>query len=123
MTDSALSFFLPRLDGSAFAGLQLLFALVFLAAAIAIPVLLRRAAQPAQWEQRLAAIEGADATTPTYHTVEELSQAVATAAERWADMLPGLLLVFGLLGTFIVILPLIYGHLSKRHWPARTALG
>ncbi|KAF1038916.1 MAG: hypothetical protein GAK35_03751 [Herbaspirillum frisingense] len=22
-----------------------------------------------------------------------------------------------------VILPLIYGHLSKRHWPARTALG
>ncbi|KAF1051653.1 MAG: hypothetical protein GAK41_01267 [Burkholderia gladioli] len=23
----------------------------------------------------------------------------------------------------VVILPLIYGHLSKRHWPARTALG
>ncbi|WP_291785339.1 hypothetical protein [Luteibacter sp.] len=22
-----------------------------------------------------------------------------------------------------MILPLIYGHLSKRHWPARTALG
>ncbi|KAF1021016.1 MAG: hypothetical protein GAK30_02172 [Paracidovorax wautersii] len=22
-----------------------------------------------------------------------------------------------------LILPLIYGHLSKRHWPARTALG
>ncbi|KAF1021574.1 MAG: hypothetical protein GAK30_01793 [Paracidovorax wautersii] len=25
--------------------------------------------------------------------------------------------------TAVVILPLIYGHLSKRHWPARTALG
>ncbi|KAF1054784.1 MAG: Tartrate dehydrogenase/decarboxylase [Burkholderia gladioli] len=33
--------------------------------------------------------------------------------------------VFTRTGTERVILPLIYGygHLSKRHWPARTALG
>ncbi|KAF1046875.1 tripartite tricarboxylate transporter substrate-binding protein [Xylophilus sp.] len=36
-----------------------------------------------------------------------------------ADFAP----VFLIADTPFVILPLIYGHLSKRHWPARTALG
>ncbi|KAF1003244.1 MAG: hypothetical protein GAK28_04852 [Luteibacter sp.] len=32
-------------------------------------------------------------------------------------------LLFLLFALGFMILPLIYGHLSKRHWPARTALG
>jgi hypothetical protein len=101
MDRSVLSFFLPRLDGSAFASLQVIFALVFVAAIVAIPLLLRRTARASQWERRLAEIEGADNQASIHDTPDELSQAVATAPERWADMLPSLLLVFGLLGTFI----------------------
>ncbi|KAF1034515.1 MAG: Riboflavin transport system permease protein RibX [Herbaspirillum frisingense] len=34
-----------------------------------------------------------------------------------------LALIGAVVGEFLLILPLIDGHLSKRHWPARTALG
>ncbi|MCA1324212.1 hypothetical protein [Herbaspirillum sp. alder98] len=101
MDKSPLSFFLPQLDGSIFATLQIIFALVFVAAIILIPVLTRLNARPGNWQRRLAAIEGADHQAAIHDTPEQLSQAVATAPERWADVLPSLLLVFGLLGTFI----------------------
>ncbi|NUU02604.1 hypothetical protein [Herbaspirillum robiniae] len=100
MGNSVWSFFLPHLDGSSFAGLQVVFGLVFLVAIIAIPVSLRRSAHAAGWERRLAAMES-DGRGDALATPEEISQAVASAPERWADALPGLLLVFGLLGTFI----------------------
>lgn len=101
MDKSPLSFFLPQLDGSVFATLQIIFALVFVAAIVVIPVLVRSSARASHWQRRLAAIEGADDPALAHRTPEELSAAVATAPERWADMLPSLLLVFGLLGTFI----------------------
>ncbi|MBP0600765.1 hypothetical protein J8I26_21830 [Herbaspirillum sp. LeCh32-8] len=100
MGKSVWWFLLPQLDGSAFGALQLIFGLVFLAAIVAVPLLLRRAAHAGNWQQRLAALEGEGAAA-VHATPEELSQAVATAPERWAEALPGLLLVFGLLGTFI----------------------
>lgn len=103
MAKSMWSFFLPQLDGSSFAVLQAVFALVFVAAVVAIPLLLRKHAHAAQWERRLAELEGADAQALAQATPEELSDAVATAPERWAGMLPGLLLMLGLLGTFIGI--------------------
>ena len=34
-------------------------------------------------------------------SIHELSEAIATKAEKTAEMLPGILLVFGLLGTFL----------------------
>jgi hypothetical protein len=101
MDKSPLSFFLPQLDGSVFATLQIIFALVFVAAIIVIPLLTRASARASQWERRLAAIEEGDHQPLIHDTPDELAQAVATAPERWADVLPGLLLVFGLLGTFI----------------------
>lgn len=101
MDKSAWSFFLPQLDGSAFASLQLVFVLVFLAAIVAVPLLLRRSAGAANWERRLAALEAGDEQAFAHVTPEELSRAVATAPERWAEALPGLLLVFGVLGTFV----------------------
>lgn len=101
MGNAIWSFFLPRLDASAFGIVQVLFGLIFLAAIIAIPLLLRRTAHADHWAQRLAEINGDTNQAVAYTTSEELSQAVATAPERWAEALPGLLLIFGLLGSFI----------------------
>jgi hypothetical protein len=95
-----LTFFFPAFDGSIHAGLQLAFAAVFLVCLIATPLGVRRAARPERWERQ---VKGDDAATPSasYASAEELSLAAATPAERWADVLPSMLLVFGLLGTFI----------------------
>ncbi|WDZ95568.1 hypothetical protein Herbaro_19115 [Herbaspirillum sp. WKF16] len=103
MAKSVSSFLLPQLDGSSFAALQVFFALVFVVAVVAIPLLLRKHARAGQWERRLAELDGADVQALAHATPEELSDAVATAPERWAGMLPGLLLMLGLLGTFIGI--------------------
>ncbi|AYR26326.1 hypothetical protein [Herbaspirillum rubrisubalbicans] len=100
--DKALwNFLLPHWDGSAYGGLQCLLALLALAPVIALPLLLARTAQPAQWQARLIRIADQPASLPLTTTPEQLSQAVATAAERWAVVLPGLMLMLGLLGTFI----------------------
>ncbi|EJN09019.1 hypothetical protein, partial [Herbaspirillum sp. YR522] len=101
MDKSPLSFFLPQLDGSAFAALQIIFALLFVAAIVVIPVLVRGSARASHWQRRLTATEGATDQALAHGTPEALSDAVATKPERWADMLPSLLLVLGLLGTFI----------------------
>lgn len=101
MGKSPLWFFVPTFDGTIHAFLQIGFALVFLAAVLVTPRLVSRSARAESWARRRAAIEGDGDTVPTYSTAEELSGAVASPAERWADVLPSLLLVFGLLGTFI----------------------
>lgn len=101
MANSALSFLLPQLDGTFSGTVQIVFALVFLAAVIVIPLRLRATARPAAWEHRLTDLGGGDPNNFPYDTPEELSQAVATPAERWAELLPALLLVLGLLGTFV----------------------
>jgi chromosome segregation ATPase len=101
MDNILLKFFLPAFDGSVHAALQLTFATVFVAAVVVMPRLVRRAARSGRWEQNLARLEAKDGPAAHHGTAEGLAAAVATPAERWADALPGLLLVFGLLGTFI----------------------
>lgn len=95
-----LTFFFPAFDGTIHAALQLGFAAVFLACLVATPLGVKRAARPERWERQ---VKDDDTATPSasYASAEELSLAAATPAERWADVLPSMLLVFGLLGTFI----------------------
>lgn len=101
MDKSLWSFLLPQWDGTAYGGLQWVFALVLLLLVIALPLLLSRSARPAQWQARWQALTGEHGPLPATTTPDELSQAVATAPERWAAAMPGLILMLGLLGTFI----------------------
>lgn len=101
MDKSVLAFLLPQWDGTPYGGLQVVFAVVFLAVVIVTPLLLARSARASQWERRLGMLAGPGGALPAQTTPEELSEAVATGAERWAAVLPGLLLIAGLLGSFI----------------------
>lgn len=101
MDKSPLWFFLPALDGSIHAVLQISFAAVFLVAMLVTPLKVARFARAEHWERRRLAIEQRSGQEGVHVSADELSAAVATPAERWADILPSLLLVFGLLGTFI----------------------
>lgn len=101
MDNLLLRFFLPAFDGSIHAILQCTFAAVFIAAVIVTPRLVARSARSEHWERRLAALDDAKGPVPAYASIDDLGAAVATPAERWADALPSLLLVFGLLGTFV----------------------
>lgn len=96
-----LSFLLPTVDGSIHSFLQLLFAASFAAALIVVPRAVWRAANSEQWERNLSTIEQSGAGPTAATSADQLATAVATPSERWADILPSLLLVFGLLGTFI----------------------
>ncbi|WP_443113638.1 hypothetical protein [Herbaspirillum seropedicae] len=101
MDRSILGFLLPQWQAAGEGGLQLVFALLFVLALILMPWLVRRAATPAQWQQRWAALSADPQSLPSSITPEQLSQIVATGPERWARVVPGLLLMAGLLGTFI----------------------
>ncbi len=101
MDKSILGFLLPQWQSAGEGSLQLGFALLFLLALILMPWLLYRAATPAQWQRRLITLNGSPQSLPALITPEQLSQIVATGPERWALVLPGLLLMAGLLGTFI----------------------
>ncbi|KAF1044539.1 cupin domain-containing protein [Xylophilus sp.] len=67
--------------------------------------------------------------TARFHFVARGGCWLRTPMTDWVQLKPGdaVLLPHGsfhvLASSPEVILPLIYGHLSKRHWPARTALG
>ncbi|MEH6433830.1 hypothetical protein [Massilia sp. DD77] len=101
MDNLFLNFFLPAVDGSIHSALQIGFALSFGAALFLVPRAVTRNANSGQWEQRFAALDQKGAGPTGTTSANELADAVATPAERWADILPSLLLVFGLLGTFI----------------------
>ena len=101
MNRSVLDFLMPQWNGAVDGGLQVVVALLLLALVIGLPLLLARSARPAQWEARLGALTGERHTLPAPTTPEELSQAVATAPERWAQVAPGMVLMLGLLGSFI----------------------
>lgn len=96
-----LTFVTPELSTSIHGVLQLGFALVFLAVLAITPTLVARFARSEQWQRRLDNIDHSHDPVAAHGSAQELSGAVATPAERWADVLPSLLLVFGLLGTFI----------------------
>ncbi|MDO8048970.1 hypothetical protein O3301_10895 [Janthinobacterium sp. SUN211] len=101
MDNQLLTFLLPTLDYTIHSGLQLIFATVFMLAVVCVPMAVARSARAGRWQRNLTRLDAEDGAPLAYGSADELSTAVATPAERWADMLPGLLLVFGLLGTFI----------------------
>ena len=101
MDNQLLTFLLPALDYTIHSGLQLIFATVFMLAVVLVPMAVARSARAGRWQRNLTRLDAEDDAPLAYGSADELSTAVATPAERWADMLPGLLLVFGLLGTFI----------------------
>lgn len=102
MADSIfLTFITPELSSSVHGILQLGFAMVFMAVLVITPLLVARTARDEQWQRRLDLIDKTGEPVAAHGTPKELGDAVATPAERWADVLPSLLLVFGLLGTFI----------------------
>lgn len=100
MGKDLLIFLTPAFDGSVHAWLQITFALVFLAAVILTSRAVSKAAQVPSWNRNLAAMPALSGTD-TYRSAEEIDHAAETSSERWADIVPSLLLVFGLLGTFI----------------------
>lgn len=55
----------------------------------------------AAWERNWQGSKHSSALDIEHGSIGELSQAVATLAERIASSIPGLLLIFGLLGTFL----------------------
>jgi len=99
--DNLLRFFLPAFDGSVHALLQLSFAALFVLAMTWMPLAVRRSAQSAQWDANFKRLNDHDELSHAYSSASDLGDAVATRAEGWADILPSMLLVFGLLGTFI----------------------
>lgn len=101
MDNLFLNFFLPAVNGSIHSILQLVFAVSFGAAVFLVPRAVGRAANSDQWQRNFDALEQTGAGPTAITSVDELASAVATPSERWADVLPSLLLVFGLLGTFI----------------------
>lgn len=101
MDNLFLNFFLPAVNGSIHSILQLVFAVSFAAAVFLVPRAVGRAANSGQWQRNFDALEQTGAGPTAITSVDELASAVATPSERWADVLPSLLLVFGLLGTFI----------------------
>ena len=101
MDNLLLRFFLPTVDGSIHAVLQLTFAAIFLGSVVLTIIQVARQAKPEQWARRAANSDADEDSAIAHANVDELAATIATPAERWADILPSLLLVFGLLGTFI----------------------
>lgn len=93
-----LAFLLPDADW-----LQLsLFTLMFTLTA-GVLLALRRQARPSVWAARWrdSDMAGAHDLDSEHGSVHDLSEAIATPAEKLAEVMPGILLILGLLGTFI----------------------
>jgi len=95
-----LSFLLPQFSDS----LQLVFFAVILFMVGFTVVSAHRSARPALWEQkwnRGTPDDPSDDLDIEHGSVTDLWHAVATAPEKLAEIMPGMLLVVGLLGTFL----------------------
>ncbi|TRO25847.1 hypothetical protein EQ826_12545 [Ectopseudomonas mendocina] len=75
------------------------FFLIFVLCAITLVMMLWGARQ-ATWEKKWNG-SGADDLDVEHGSVNEISAAVASSGEKMADIMPGILLIFGLLGTFL----------------------
>ncbi|MVW64218.1 hypothetical protein GPY61_30250 [Massilia sp. NEAU-DD11] len=95
-----LGFLLPQFTDA----LQLTFFLVILGMIVATIVSAHRTATPKSWEHKWNRGTPDDPTDDLeigHGSVTDLWQAVATAPEKLAEIMPGMLLVVGLLGTFL----------------------
>lgn len=65
-------------------------------------VLLHLKARPENWQKNwFEEDEISSKLDPEHSSIEDISYTVSTPAERWADSAPGIILIVGLLGTFI----------------------
>lgn len=95
-----LSFLLPQFSDP----LQLTFFLIILGVILATIVSTHRAANPKSWEykwNRGTPDDPSDDLEIGHGSVTDLWHAVATVPEKLAEIMPGMLLVVGLLGTFL----------------------
>ncbi|ASY74420.1 methyl-accepting chemotaxis protein [Pectobacterium polaris] len=94
-----LAFLLPDFDI-----IQLLFGGVMLLLVLLTIVQLSRQANVRFWENKWqgnVSSESTDALDVEHGSVNEISEVVASPAEKMADIMPGILLILGLLGTFL----------------------
>ncbi|MDI4479554.1 hypothetical protein E6P72_00415 [Moraxella osloensis] len=92
-----ISFIVPN---DVFSGL---FVAIIVITSIVTMIWLALSAKPINWEKNWnkSDLNETSSDLDEYGSINELSEAVATKAEKIADIVPSLLLVFGLLGTFI----------------------
>jgi exonuclease VII small subunit len=85
--------------------IQLLFGGLFLILIAATLIGVWRGATPASWEKKWNGSSQSDNSTDDldveHGSVNEISAAVASTGEKLADIMPGILLILGLLGTFL----------------------
>lgn len=94
-----LAFLLPDFDI-----IQLMFGGVMLFLVLLTIVQLSRQANVRFWENKWqgnVSSESTDALDVEHGSVNEISEVVASPAEKMADIMPGILLILGLLGTFL----------------------
>ena len=95
-----LGFLLPQLNDP----LQMVFLVIILLMMGVTIISAHRSAHPASWEKkwnRGTPDNSSDALDIEHGSVTDLWHAVATAPEKLAEIMPGMLLVVGLLGTFL----------------------
>ena len=95
-----LGFLLPQLNDS----LQMVFLVIILLMMGVTIISAHRSAHPASWEKkwnRGTPDDSSDDLDIEHGSVTDLWHAVATAPEKLAEIMPGMLLVVGLLGTFL----------------------
>jgi len=98
--EEILAFLIPGNDP-----IQLVFGSVFLILIAATLIGVWRGATPASWEKKWNGNgqigDHADNLDVEHGSVNEISAAVASTSEKLADIMPGILLILGLLGTFL----------------------
>jgi len=80
--------------------IQLVFGSLVLTLALITLVAMWLGARPARWEKKWNG-GGAHDLDVEHGSLNEISAAVASAGEKMADVMPGILLILGLLGTFL----------------------
>lgn len=94
-----IEFLLPQ-----FEWMQVLFFLLIFGTTFFLVWKVNRSANPQNWEKNWHNGKESDKSgdLDTEHgSVHDISQAVATKSEQWAEVMPSILLVIGLLGTFL----------------------
>ena len=97
MNREIASFLLPNAANT----IEVLFFYGILIAAVGSILWVLVAAWPRSWQKRWAGGTTQDTLRVEHGSINDLSDAVATPSEKVVDALPGMLLIFGLLGTFL----------------------
>lgn len=97
MNGEIMHFLLPSLDS----GLELTFFILILGGLLASLISAEMLGRETNWERNWNGTVQTGALDPQHGSISELSHALASLPERIVGNMPGLLLIFGLLGTFL----------------------